>query len=242
MLAALKNNFIVTVDGPTAVGKSTVIPLVAKELGLLYLDSGTFFRCLTLKAINSRVNLENAERIDCLAKTLNIKIYRRNDTLDKYRVFLDDVDVTSELNSLSISKGVPIVSNQVKIRKHREDWVLSMLYDQDVIVVGRTIGKEIYPDADIKIQLDASLDVRAKRRWNQLINKGIEISLEDTKVLIDERDIKDKSGIIDSLEKGQDSTLIDTSNLSIDDVVKKLTNIIKPVYYKKMNFDGGNHG
>jgi len=242
MLTALKNNFIVTVDGPTAVGKSTVTPLVAKELGLFYLDGGTFFRCLTLKAINSRVNLENAERIDYLAKTLNIKIYRRNDTLDKYRVFLDDVDVTSELNSLSISKGVPIVSNQVRIRKHRGDWVLSMLYDQDVIVVGRTIGKEIYPDADIKIQLDASLNVRAKRRWNQLINKGIEISLEDTKVLIDERDIKDKSGIIDSLEKGQDSTLIDTSNLSIDDVLKKLTNIIKPIYYKKLNFDAGNHG
>lgn len=214
---------IVAVDGPAGSGKGTVTKMIEKELGFLNLDTGATYRCVALEALRRGLTLQDEEQIIEVANKIDIKI---NNVGDKDIVLLNDEDVTEKIRTKEVTAIVSQISSIVPVREKMVEVQRKLAIGKDVIVEGRDIGTVVFPNAEVKIYLDASEEVRAKRRYEENLQKGINTTYEEVLENVKMRDYNDMHKKVGALKKTQDSIVIDSTDLTIDEVVKKIKNII----------------
>ena len=217
-------SFIVGIDGPAGSGKGTVTKKVANKLGLINIDTGITYRCVALEVLNQNISLEDKEKIIEIAK--NIKIYIDN-TPDGDIVFLNGENVTKDIRSKEVTKIVSPVSSIKEVRFLMVELQRKLAEGKNVIMEGRDICTYVFPNADVKIYLDASIEERAERRFKENQEKGIDMTYEEVHESIRKRDENDKSKEIGALKIAEDSVIVDTTSLTIDEVVDKIIEIIK---------------
>ena len=179
---------IVAVDGPAGSGKGTVTKMIEKELGFLNLDTGATYRCVALEALRRGLTLQDEEQIIEVANKIDIKI---NNVGDKDIVLLDDEDVTEKIRTKEVTAIVSQISSIVPVREKMVEVQRKLAIGKDVIVEGRDIGTVVFPNAEVKIYLDASEEVRAKRRYEENLQKGINTTYEEVLENVKMRDYND---------------------------------------------------
>lgn len=215
---------IVAVDGPAGSGKGTVTKRIEQEMGFLNLDTGATYRCVALEAIRKGLNLENEEDIIEIAKTIDIEIEKKE---GKDIILLNGEDVSDKIREKEVTAIVSQISSIIPVRKELVEIQRNLARGKNVIVEGRDIGTVVFPNAEIKIYLDASEEVRAKRRYAENIQKGINTTYEEVLENIKLRDYNDIHKKVGALIKSDDAIYIDSSNISIDEVTEKIKNIIE---------------
>lgn len=213
-------SLIVAIDGPAGSGKGTVTKLIANRLDLQYIDTGAMYRCVALKMLEEKVNLEDEEKIKNILESIEID-------LDGSKVLLNKRDVTKEIRSIDVSNFASPVSAISCIRTKMVDLQRNLANGKNVIMEGRDIGTVVFPDANVKIYLDASPEERARRRVEQNEKNGIESNYEQILNDIIERDTRDMSRENSPLKKADDAILIDTTKLTIEEVIEKIISIIE---------------
>ena len=217
-------SFIVGIDGPAGSGKGTVTKQVANKLGLINIDTGSTYRCVALEVINQKIPLEYKERIIEIAKTIKIEI----ETLsDGDKIFLNGKEVTKEIRSKEVTQIVSQISSIKEVRFQMVELQRKLAEGKNVIMEGRDICTYVFPNADVKIYLDASVEERAKRRYKENKEKNIDMSYEEVIENIKKRDENDKAKEIGALKKAEDSIVVDTTSLTIEEVVEKIIEIIR---------------
>lgn len=217
-------SFIVGIDGPAGSGKGTVTKNVANKLGLINIDTGSTYRCVALEVINQKIPLEDKERIIEIAKTIKIEI----ETLsDGDKIFLNGKEVTKEIRSKEVTQIVSQISSIKEVRFQMVELQRKLAEGKNVIMEGRDICTYVFPNADVKIYLDASVEERAKRRYKENKEKNIDMSYEEVIENIKKRDENDKAKEIGALKKAEDSIVVDTTSLTIEEVLEKIIEIIR---------------
>lgn len=216
--------FIVAVDGPAGSGKGTVTKMVAEKMDLISIDTGAMYRCVTLYMLRNNIGLNDIEQINEMLENINIEFKIQN---DMKLVFLNGENVTEEIREKAVNELVSQVSHVVEIRENITELSRKVAGNNQVIMEGRDIGTNVFPNADIKIYLDASAEERAKRRFKQNKEKGIEIPYEEILENIKFRDNNDKTSIVAPLKQAEDAIYVDSTNMTIDEVVDEIVNIIK---------------
>lgn len=212
----------IAIDGPAAAGKSTVAKIVAENLSYIYIDTGAMYRSLTFKAIENGIDINNEAALADLLRATTIEL--KPGEVGQL-VFVDGKNVTNEIRQTTVTNSV---SNVSKHRLVREDMVSrqqALAKDGGVVMDGRDIGTHVIPDAELKIFLLASVDERAERRHNENISKGIPSDLNRLKQEIEQRDKLDSEREVSPLRKAEDALIIDTTSMTIDDVVKNIMNL-----------------
>ena len=217
-------SFIVGIDGPAGSGKGTVTKKVANKLGLTNIDTGITYRCVALEVLNQNVSLEDKEKIIEVAKNIKIDI---DNNPNGDIVYLEGKDVTKDIRSKEVTSVVSPVSSIKEVRFLMVEMQRKLAEGKNVIMEGRDICTYVFPNADVKIYLDASIEERAKRRYKENQEKGIDISYEEVYDSIKNRDENDKTKEIGALKVAEDSIIVDTTSLTIDEVVDKIIEIIK---------------
>ena len=211
---------IVAIDGPAGSGKGTVADLVSKECNLVNIDTGATYRSVALKALQNNV-IDDENAIIEISNNIDIKF-----TPDK-KVFLDGVDVTDEIRSKEVTKIVSQVSSIVEVRKNLVELQKKMAGDNDCIMEGRDITTVVFPNAKYKFYLDATPEERARRRFEQNKEKNIDMTYEEILENIKMRDYNDSHKEVGSLTRTDEQIYIDSTNLTIPEVVKIITDIVK---------------
>ena len=217
-------SFIVAIDGPAGAGKGTITKLVGKKLNLINIDTGATYRCVTLAAIQKGYTLENEEKIVGLLDKINIEFKKIK---EQDRIILNDVDVTDQIRSAEVNNMVSQVSHIPEVRNKMADFQRKIAKGKNVIMEGRDIGTNVFPNANVKIYLDATAEERAKRRVLQNKEKGIEISYQEVLENIKFRDNNDKTSKVAPLKMAEDAIYVDSTDLNINEVVEKIVEIIK---------------
>ena len=212
----------IAIDGPAGAGKSTIARLAAKELGFIYVDTGAMYRALALYLLDSHTNVDNEEELRNALKNVHINIIYE---LGVQHVFVDLQDVSTEIRSEKVGNMASTTSALAPVREKLLDLQRNIAKENDVIMDGRDIGTNILPDAELKIYLTASVDVRAKRRYDELILHGEEPDLETIKKGIETRDYQDMNRELSPLKQAEDAVLIDSSDMSIEEVVDKIVEL-----------------
>lgn len=225
----MMEKLIVAIDGPASSGKSTTAKLLAEKLGYLYIDTGAMYRAITLLAIRHKI-LDNQEAIIRLAKEVDIQLrFEKGQTL----VSVDGIDVSEEIRSMEVSKQVSPVSKIEEVRKIMVQKQRLMGKNGGVVMEGRDITTVVFPDADVKIFLNATIEERANRRVKEYQSKGIDISFDQVVENIRERDRIDSSREVSPLKKSDDAIEIDTTNLTIDEQVNLILQKVKETISSK---------
>ena len=217
-------NLTIAIDGPSGSGKSTIGKAVARRLDYLYIDSGAVYRAVGLKALNAGVSLEDGAAVGAIARDATIQLLGDPDHL---RVLLDGQDVTTEIRAPGASRASSVVATIREVREAVVEKLREMSRDSGVVMDGRDIGTKVFPDARVKLFLDASLDVRARRRWEEDRERGRQVSVETVRAELEERDRRDTGRLATPLVKAADAVFIDTSELSLDAVVERVLEIVK---------------
>lgn len=215
---------IVAVDGPAGSGKGTVTKIIEEEIGFLYLDTGVTYRCLALEVLRRGITIEKEEKIIELADEIDIKIEKQE---NKDIILLNDKEVSKEIRTKEVNAIVSQVSSIVLVREKMVELQRKLAKGKNVIVEGRDIGTVVFPNAEIKIYLDASEEIRAKRRYEENIQNGIETTYQEVLENVKLRDYNDIHKKVGALKKAKDAIVIDTTNLTIEQVVEKIIKIIK---------------
>ncbi|MDD5449573.1 MAG: (d)CMP kinase [Candidatus Omnitrophica bacterium] len=221
------NNIIIAIDGPAGSGKSTVSKLVAKELGLLYLDTGAMYRALTLKAMRENVDLEDGEALTLMTEKTLIRLDTMPDAETK--VFLDGSDVTFEIRTPEVTDNIKYIARVPGVRRSMVKIQRETAAKKGAVLEGRDTTTVVFPDAQYKFYLDADLKERAARRFKELRSLGIETALSDVEKDAKKRDISDETRKVGALKRAKDAVYIDTTSMSIDEVVKKILAEIKKI-------------
>ncbi|HBN27623.1 MAG TPA: (d)CMP kinase [Clostridiaceae bacterium] len=211
---------VVAIDGPAGAGKSTISKIIAQKLNLKYIDTGAMYRAVTLKAIKNNLDLCNNNEISHMVKNSNISI---NDE----KIFIDEIDVTEEIRMPYVNEKVSIVSAMPGVREVLKEKQRKMAENFNVIMDGRDIGTNVLKDANIKIFLTASVEERAKRRYKEMIEKGINTTFEDVFKDIENRDKIDSSRKANPLKKADDAVMLDTTGMKMNEVVDAIIKIIQ---------------
>ncbi len=219
--------FKIAIDGPAGAGKSTISKIVAEKLGFQYIDTGAMYRAITYKALKQGVDLEKEESYDFLSNT---KL-----DVDGTKIFIDNVDVSTEIRSVEVTTNVSTPSKIGVVRNWLVDYQRKISGSKNVVMDGRDIGTVVLPNADLKIYLDASAECRAERRRKERLEKGVDISFEETLEEIKTRDFKDSTREISPLKKADDAVLVDSSDMSIEEVVQTIINLVNERGSNKMS-------
>ncbi|MCO7176766.1 (d)CMP kinase [Sporolactobacillus kofuensis] len=216
--------FQVAIDGPAAAGKSTVAKIAAKTLGYIYIDTGAMYRSLTYKALKTETDLNDGHLLKQLLDHTEIDLVQEG---DGQKVFVDHEDVTERIRYPEVSAHVSLVSSFEEVRVEMVSRQRKMAESCSVVMDGRDIGTHVLPNAQVKIFLIASVDERAIRRFREEERKGLQPSLESLKEAIALRDKKDMEREVSPLVKAEDAIALDTTSLSIDEVVEKILQLVK---------------
>ena len=224
-----KIGLIIAIDGPAAVGKSTMGKLIARELGFLYIDTGAIYRAITWKVLKSNISLNDENIISNLVSNTCVTIEKANckSLNDYYHIFVDGEDITEEIRNPRIDQNVSQIARLPKIRKQLIYLQRKLAKKGNIIMEGRDIGSIILPQADIKFYFTASEEERIKRRYKELINKGYSIDYEEVKKQIIQRDKIDSKRKYAPLIRAKDAILIDSTEKSIEEVKDKILKILK---------------
>lgn len=215
--------FIVAIDGPAGSGKGTVTEIVSKKLGLVNIGSGSAYRCVALETIRRGIKLEETQKIIDILDEINIEFRIEN---DRDVIYLNGENVSDRIREKDVAKIVSQVSSIKEVRFKLNDIFRKCAQNTDVIMEGRDIGTYVFPNADVKIYLDATAEERAKRRYKQNQEAGIEMSYEEILENIKIRDKNDMEKEIGALKKAEDAVYIDSSNMTIEEVVNKIIEVI----------------
>ena len=215
----MKKKISIAIDGPAAAGKSTVAKLVAENLSYIYIDTGAMYRALTLKALTKDVNLENAMELYTLLTQTQIQLVPEK---GGQFVYLDGNDVTDKIRSQEVTNSVSIVSKHQSVREEMVSRQQCLAEGGGVVMDGRDIGTHVLPQAEVKVFLVASVEERAVRRHTENLEKGYSSDLQQLKEEIEKRDKLDSEREVAPLKKASDAKLIDTTALSIEQVVNRI--------------------
>ncbi|MGE5445785.1 MAG: (d)CMP kinase [Ignavibacteriales bacterium] len=231
----MKRGIIITIDGPSGAGKGTVARAVAKRLGFLYMDTGAMYRAIALLAHRNLVNLNDEKELTELILGAHISLKTNSDC--NLRVFLGEEDVTEKIRTPEMSRLSSDIATKKGVRNFLKAMQRRIGREGRIVVEGRDMGTYVFPNADFKFYIDASLEERAKRRWLQLKESGIKADIEDVKEEIEMRDRQDMERQESPLHHASDAVIIDTTSLTADEVVEK---IIKTIEEAKL-IDEENH-
>ena len=214
---------IIAVDGPAGSGKGTVTKRIEKEIGFLNLDTGATYRCVALETLRKGITLDDTEKIIEIANNIDIKIEK---TENKEIILLNNEDVSKEIRTKEVTAIVSQISSIIPVREKMVEVQRKLAKGKNVIVEGRDIGTVVFPNADIKIYLDASEEVRAKRRYEENIENGIDTTYEEVLENVRMRDYNDMHKKVGALKKAEDAIVIDSTYLTIEEVVEKIKDTI----------------
>lgn len=214
---------VIAIDGPAGSGKSTVSKLVARRLGLLYIDTGAMYRALTLKAMRNGIDLKDERALTALAKSTIVDLKETSGVL---RICLDGEDVTGSIRTPELTNNVKYIARVPGVREEMVRLQRSIGEKSGAALEGRDIGTVVFPDADYKFYLDADPDERVLRRYKELVASGQAVTLSGIKKDVVARDDSDMKRSVGALRKAPDAIIIDTTKLSIDEVVKKVLSYI----------------
>lgn len=215
---------IIAIDGPAGAGKSTIAKQVARRLGYLFINTGAMYRAVAWQALRTGLSLAETDRIGELARQAKIEL---RGTVDAQRVLLNGRDITNEIATPEVSQAASIVSAIPAVRRALVAQQQAMGRGGGVVMEGRDIGTQVFPDAEVKIYLDASSEARAQRRHAEDLARGVNTgSLHATQAEIEERDQRDKTRADSPLVQAEDALYVDSSRLTIDEVVEKILGIV----------------
>ncbi len=213
----------IAIDGPAGAGKSTIAKKVAEKLGIVYVDTGALYRVVGLHMLNKKIDLRDSNSVVCELKNCKISM---NYVDGIQKMFLCGQDVTNLIRTDDVSMAASTVSAIPKVREFLLDLQRNIGKNQDIIMDGRDIGTVVLPDAAVKIFLTASINLRAKRRYDQLIASGENVVFENVLSEMKKRDLQDMNRKIAPLKQAEDAVLLDTSNLSLEESIENVLKII----------------
>lgn len=216
-------NLTIAVDGPSGAGKSTVAKLIAKELNILYLDTGAMYRAFALKALRTGKDPENAEQAESILQGTDITVSHSEEGM---QIYLDGEDVSLKIREHALSKAASDISKHIAVRKKLVEEQQKIAGGIDVIMDGRDIGSFVLPNATVKFYLDATAEERARRRCLELKSKGQDVPYEKVLDDINARDYNDKNRPYAPLVRVADAIYVDCSDMSIDEVVRYMISVI----------------
>ena len=214
----------VAIDGPVGAGKSSIAKECAKRLGFIYVDTGALYRCIGLFCDRNGVNIDDASRVEAALSHITLDVKIKNGT---QHVYLNSYDVSEEIRLPEISMAASKVSAIPAVREYLLQFQRDMAASQNVIMDGRDIGTVVLPNAEVKIYLTADAEVRAKRRYDELIAKGNKVTFESVLADLNQRDRNDMTREIAPLKKADDAVLADTTKLDFDSSCELIIGIIK---------------
>lgn len=217
-------SFVVAIDGPAGVGKGTIAKVVGEKFNLINIDTGATFRCVTLEMLNKNINIDEEDKIIKLLNEINIEMKKVD---GEEFVFLNGKDVSLEIRTPKVNEFVSPVSTLKIVRENLLHLQRKMAEGKNVIVEGRDIGTTVFPNADVKIYLDATPEERARRRVKQNMEKGIECSYEEVLESVKNRDKIDSTRETAPLKKAEDAIYIDCTELSLEELSNKIFEIIE---------------
>ena len=215
---------IVAIDGPVGAGKSSTAQAAAKRLGFVYIDTGAMYRAVTLDVLNHSVDPENESEVAHVAASSNVEIIMKD---GRQRTILNGNDVSKRIRERDVTNAVSVVSAQKAVREKMTEFQRRIGGKGGVIMEGRDIGTVVFPDAEYKLYLDASLEVRARRRHRELAEKGTDILVEILIEEIRERDRLNMERSLAPLRKAEDAVYIDSSDMTFDELVDAIVSIVR---------------
>ena len=214
----------VAIDGPAGAGKSTIAKLVAKEMGYVYVDTGAMYRALAVFFLKEGLKPEETEKIAAACKKAVVTLGYENGA---QQVYLNGENVTALLRTEEVGNMASVSSAIPDVRAQLLDLQRDMAAKNDVVMDGRDIGTNILPNANVKVYLTASVAERAKRRYLELKEKGVDCNLDEIASDIEERDYRDMNRDIAPLKQAEDATYIDSSDMTINEVVEAIRSLCK---------------
>lgn len=214
----------IAIDGPAGAGKSTIAKLVAKEMNYIYVDTGALYRAIAYYLVTNSIDIENEEELSKACEGISVEIKYEQDA---QQVYLNGVNVTPFLRTEETGNMASKSSAKAPVRAALLDLQRDMAKDYNVVMDGRDIGTNVLPNAEVKIYLTASSKERANRRYKELIDKGEQADFDKIEADIIERDERDMSRAIAPLKQAEDATLVDSSNMTIDEVVGAILSVAK---------------
>ena len=216
--------YSVAIDGPAGAGKSTIAKRVAQEKDFIYIDTGAMFRAMAIHFLRCGIAADDHEKISEAVKDVNVTISYVN---GEQQVFLNGENVTGQLRTEEVGNMASASSVNGDVRKKLLELQRKLAASANVVMDGRDIGTVVLPNADVKVYLTASVEVRAQRRYKELLEKGPAADLEQIKKDIEERDYRDMNRDIAPLRQAEDAVLVDSSYMTIDENVQAILNLIK---------------
>ena len=217
----MKKNISVAIDGPSAAGKSTIAKMVAKKENFIYIDTGAMYRCVAYYCLTQKIDLNDEKAVEQAIEHIQIRLTPDN------KVYLNDEDVSNQIRQDQVSLGASCVSKYQAVRSFLVDEQRKMAKAGNVLLDGRDIGTVVLPNADLKIYQIASVETRAKRRYLENLERGLDADLETIKKEIEERDYQDTHREISPLKKAEDAIELDTSSLTLEEVVEQVLTLIQ---------------
>ena len=212
---------IIAIDGPAGSGKGTISKLLAKRLNAVYVDTGSMYRSLTYKVLRDNIDIYNEELVSRALEESNLEI-----TVDG-RNLLDGEDISDYIRTEEINNNISILSSYPSVRTQMREKQRAFSNNNDIVMEGRDITTEVFPDADYKFYLDASIEERTKRRVKQNEELGLESNYEEIYESIKNRDYSDMNREYGALKRTPEQIYIDSSNMTIDEVVDSMMEVIK---------------
>lgn len=220
----LNKRLNIAIDGPAGAGKSTIAKMVSKKLNCIYVDTGAMYRAVALFFIKNGIANDDEKRIAKEIENIQVDIQFE---AGEQRVLLNGKDVTEEIRAERVGNWASEISKYTLVREYLVKMQREVATKQDVVMDGRDIGTVVLPQANVKIYLTASSKVRAMRRYNELTQKGVFCDIHDIEQGIMERDAQDMNREISPLRQAKDAILIDSSNMTIDEVVEKIVSLAR---------------
>ncbi len=217
-------SFAIAIDGPAGAGKSTAARRAAENLNFIYVDTGAMYRTIGLYMLEHQVPVDREESLRKALDEIRIELGYREGI---QRMFLNGEDVSDRIRTEEVSAQASVVAAIPAVRGKLLDLQRDMAASQDVIMDGRDIGTNILPDAELKIYLTASVEERARRRYQEMVQKGAECSIEEIRKDIADRDYRDMHRETAPLRQAEDAVYLDTSDMTLDEVVAEITRLAK---------------
>lgn len=219
--------YSIAIDGPSGAGKSTIAKRIAKQLGYIYVDTGAMYRAMALYFLRNKIQPTEKEKLEEACKEVDISIRY---VAGEQQVLLGDENVNSLIRAEEVGNMASNCSVNSEVRSKLVELQRKLARKEHVVMDGRDIGTQVLPDADLKIYLTANSSIRAKRRFNELSNKGIECNFDEIETDIIDRDNRDMNRDISPLRQAEDAILVDSSEMTLDEV----TNEIIRLFHEKV--------